>query len=278
MRVIVAAVQMVSGASIDKNFVQAAHHVQHAADKGAHIVVLPECFLNYGVKIKPDVNQQREFLAQLAVLGSEKGLWIIAGTYPLNAAVLNECTASTTYSLENPLPFASSVVVDGSGRFCGVYNKIHLFDAAVADNIKHYRESKDYRHGSHLGTFVSPWCTLGVAVCYDLRFPEVFRALVDADVKIIFLPSAFTESTGRAHWEVLLRARAIETQTFIVAANQGGLHENGRATWGNSMIVSPWGEVLSKLDQGEGVLVEELNLSEVDSLRQQMPVSSHRRL
>lgn len=270
----VAAIQMVSCHDVDKNLTTAKEMLQIAAEKNAQLAVLPETFLTYGIKNKPDVKQQEYFLATMADFAKELNLWVIAGTYPLSEEVISPKDNETN----NNKPFAGSTVFNNNGVCEGIYSKVHLFDADVNDGTKRYRESDEYRHGADVPVFKSPWCDFGVAVCYDLRFPELFTYFHGKGCAMICLPSAFTEATGRDHWQVLVRARAIETQSYIVAANQGGTHPSGRATWGESMIVDPWGVVLAKIDKGEGVIVKPIDFNCVDQIRKKMPVAQHRRL
>lgn len=269
----VAAIQMVSGPNPQQNYERAEHWLRLAHAEGADIAVLPENFVTYAQKIKPQLSEQKEFLSRMEETAKSLGIWLIAGSYPLGSQSLGLNAA-----VEAEKPYAASMVFDDKGCVRAHYLKIHLFDAVVADSVKSYRESDDFLHGADVCAVASPFCTFGVAICYDLRFPELFTALVKQGCKVIFLPSAFTEATGRAHWEVLLRARAIESQCYIVAPNQGGVHEKGRSTWGHTMIVSPWGEIISQLNIGEGLLVEDLDLARLDDIRRNMPIQQHRRL
>lgn len=283
-KVNVAAIQMVSSHDIDENLETAKKLLQLAVEQNAKLIVLPENFLTYGNKIKPDNDQQEHFLATMSDIAREHSVWLVAGTYPISQAVIEK----QTYHLDNnsfesahvrsDKPFAASAVFDSDGLCQGIYTKVHLFDADVNDGTKRYRESDEYRHGQNIPTFTSPWGIFGVAVCYDLRFPEIFTFFQRQGCSLICLPSAFTEATGRDHWQVLVRARAIETQSFVVAPNQGGVHPKGRSTWGESMIVGPWGEVMTKIDKGEGVIVASIDFSRVDDTRRKMPVAQHRSL
>ncbi|MFL0800055.1 MAG: carbon-nitrogen hydrolase family protein [Agarilytica sp.] len=269
----VAAIQMLSCSSEEKNLQAATRLLGEAKLAGADVAVLPENFLTYGSKNKPSLVEQKAFIQNMSDMARRQKLWVVAGSYPMAVqSLVNDGSGATQK------PFATSMVFDSSGQVSGQYKKIHLFDAQVGDHVKTYRESDEYAHGVNVETFGTPWGTFGLAICYDLRFPEMFIRLAQQGAKVIFVPAAFTEVTGRAHWEILLRARAIESQCYIVAANQGGRHDVGRATWGQSMIVSPWGEIMSELAQGEGLLVEALDLAAVDDIRRDMPVQAHRRL
>lgn len=273
----VAVIQMVSGPDAEENYSRAEALLRKAQSQGVDIAVLPENFVTYGQKKKPDLSSQQDFLSRMGLLSKSLGVWLVAGSYPLNGSSLQIETPSRDNSSPEK-PYAASVIFNDAGEIAEHYLKIHLFDALVADSVKTYRESDEFQYGKEAKAINSPFCTFGVTICYDLRFPELFSQLTSKGCKVIFIPSAFTEATGRAHWEILLRARAIETQCYIVAANQGGVHERGRATWGHSMIVSPWGEILAQLETGEGVLVEELDLGALDVIRSNMPVQQHRRL
>ena len=171
---------------------------------------------------------------------------------------------------------ACALLVDEHGERVARYDKLHLFDVDVADNRGRYRESDDYSHGSRLVVADTPEGRLGMTVCYDLRFPELYRAMGPVD--LIMVPSAFTETTGKAHWEILIRARAIENLAYVVAPAQGGYHVNGRETHGDSMIVDPWGVVLDRLPRGSGVVVAGVNLAYLQRLRLSLPALTHRTL
>lgn len=271
----VAVIQMVSGASVDSNLEHANKLLETAKAGGAELAVLPENFLVLGQKQKPDLDLQKQILQTLGGIARELDMWIVAGTLPINAPNLH--SAAATHEASH-LPYAASVVFNNKGETVGEYLKVHLFDASVADESKVYRESDDFAPGHQAKVFSTPWQEMGVAVCYDLRFPEIFTKMTQSGARFVCVPSAFTQVTGAAHWEVLLRARAIENQCFIFAANQGGRHYNGRETYGHSMIVSPWGDVLSHLKKGEGVIVESIDLSFIDRVREAMPIGEHRRL
>lgn len=259
----VAVIQMVSGEQTADNLQQAQALVKSAIEQGAQLAVLPENFLTYG-QSAPDLDSIRNtYLPALADLAASNSIALVAGTLPFREALGSK-------------PYASSFVFNSLGEQLFRYDKIHLFDANVADATGSYRESDHFAKGSQLGLVDACDTRLGLSVCYDLRFPEYYRLLAQQGAKVVCVPSAFTEVTGAAHWEVLLRARAIENQCFILAANQGGVHPCGRSTWGHSMIVNPWGEVMSKLTSGPGCLVQDLDLASIDSLQVNMPVLSHR--
>lgn len=262
----VAAVQMASGPSVAGNLSEAGRLVAKAAEQGARLVVLPEFFAIMGlsetdkvaVREQPGSGVIQSFLSEIA---RKHKIWLVGGSIPLVAStpekVLNTC-----------------LVFDENGAQVARYDKIHLFNLDLGN--EHYHEAKTIEPGKRVVVMDSPFGRIGLAVCYDLRFPELFRAMRDVD--IIVLPSAFTETTGKMHWEVLVRARAIENLAYVVAAAQGGYHINGRETHGNSMIVDPWGRVLDRLPRGSGVVVAEINPSYQDSLRASLPALLHRTL
>ena len=193
-------------------------------------------------------------------------LWIVAGTLPLPPDGQPEAKAN-----------ACSLLIDEHGERVARYDKLHLFDVDVADARGRYRESDDYAFGQKIVVADTPVGRLGLTVCYDLRFPELYTALREAGAELITAPSAFTAVTGAAHWQVLVRARAIETQCYLLAAGQGGVHPRGRETFGHSAIVDPWGRVLAERPQGEAVLLAVRDAAEQADIRRRMPVVAHRR-
>lgn len=203
--------------------------------------------------------------AQLAEWAREHNIWLVAGAMPTR--IEGEARIHT-----------SSLVFDPEGICQGVYHKLHLFDVDVADSQGRYRESETFSPGEHPVTVPSPLGTLGLSICYDLRFPELYRTLVAAGARILLVPAAFTRFTGAAHWETLLRARAIENQCWVVAANQGGDHETGRETFGHSMIVDPWGTVVACKGEGAGVVSARFDPQQASLLGERMPVLRHARL
>lgn len=262
----VAAIQLVSVADIDANLARCEALLSRAADAGAELVVFPENAFTYGAPLTEVAKRQDEIREIAANWARQRQLWLVAGSLPwLDAGGA-------------PNPSASTFVFDDQGREVLRYRKRHLFDADVKDATGAYRESDSYSAGDSIGVFSSPRGKFGVAICYDLRFPEYFRALVEKGVLGVFVPSAFTYVTGEAHWEILVRARAIENQIFVVAANQGGQHSAGRLTWGESMIVDPWGRVIQKCGLGEALLFADLDFEEQAEIRLKMPVLKHRTL
>lgn len=274
---IVAAIQMVSSVDQHRNYAVAEELVASAKAQGATLVVLPENFITYGSKEAPSIQEQRAFIETFSKVAAENALTLIAGTYPLSAEVLAEHDPLYANVVAHTLPYAASLAFSSEGNVSAVYTKLHLFDAAVNDGVQRYQESATFRHGECPVTFNTLGHTLGIAVCYDLRFADVFTYFHQQQCSMICFPSAFTATTGEAHWNTLIRARAIETQSFIIAANQGGNHDNGRSTWGESMIVDPWGQVLASCAQGDAVVLAEIDLAKVSETRSKMPIQEHRR-
>lgn len=267
----IAAIQMVSGVSRDANLAQAHALLTEAATAGAELAVLPEYFCLMG-------HQERDKLALRESLGAgpiqdflarsarELGLWLVGGTLPLQAH-------------DEDHVFNSTLAFSPSGQCVARYDKIHLFrfDSGAGES---YDEARVIAPGR------SPVCfdldarsgerwRVGLSVCYDLRFPELYRALARDGADLLLVPAAFTHTTGQAHWEVLLRARAIENLAWVCAAAQGGTHENGRRTWGQSLVVDPWGQVQAQRASGEGVVLAELSAAQLKRCRTQLPALSH---
>lgn len=261
---------MTSTADVAGNLAQARLQLETAARQGSRLAVLPENFAfmaadeSARVRIaEPDGSGPiQDFLARSA---RECGLWIVGGTIPLA-------------SDERERPYAACCVWDDQGRRVGRYDKIHLFDVRVPDSTEAYRESKRTMAGSTPLVLATPFGRLGIAVCYDLRFPELFRAMLDREVDVIALPAAFTQRTGQAHWHTLLKARAIENLCYVVAAAQTGEHPGGRLTYGHSLIVGPWGEVLAEAAEGPCAVTATIDQDYLQRLRSQFPALSHRRL
>jgi predicted amidohydrolase len=264
----VAALQMVSGVSVDANLQSARALLEQAAAAGCELAVLPEYFCLMGRK-DTDKLAVREAAGDgriqqfLAASARELGLWVVGGTLPLAAGDENHVRNT-------------SLVFSPRGESVARYDKIHLF--RFDNGRERYDEARVIEPGKHCVSFDLPardgqsW-RIGLSVCYDLRFPELYRQL-GAD--LLLVPSAFTYVTGQAHWETLLKARAIENLAFVVAPAQGGLHENGRRTWGHSMLVDPWGEILAQQDEGAAVVAATLDRARLAQVRQQLPALEHR--
>ncbi len=271
----VAAIQMVSTRDIEANLQEARRLLQDAAGRGASVAVLPENFAVLSTHQMVDCGRTeagseaviRSFLAAQA---KALGIWIVGGSLPL---------AVRPDGSEIPDRVrASCLVFDDEGREVARYDKIHLFDAMVEDAHGQYRESDTFEPGDQVMTVDTPAGRLGLAICYDLRFPELFRELRAREAEWVCLPSAFTWQTGDAHWHALIRARAIENQVWVVAAGQGGQNSERRRTYGHSLICDPWGRVVTEHAEGPGVVVAELDRDHLGELRRRMPVWEHRRL
>ena len=269
----IAAVQMVSTPELARNLQAAGRLVQEAAALGARLVALPEYFCLLGrrdtdklaVAERPGQGPIQAFLAEAA---RSHGLWIVGGTMPMAVPGSTERVRNTC------------LVFGPDGEALARYDKIHLF--AFDNGRERYDEARVLERGDEPVAFMAAGHRVGLSVCYDLRFPELYRTLAftpeQAPCDLMCVPSAFTHTTGQAHWELLLRARAVENQCYVLAPAQGGLHENGRRTWGHSMIVGPWGEVLACHAEGEGVAIADLDASRLAEVRQQLPALEHRRL
>lgn len=266
----IACIQMASGPNVGANLFEAEKLIYQAAKQGARLVVLPENFAIMGLKETDKVavreadgkGQIQAFLAQQA---KRHKVWLVGGTAPLVA--------------DDPAKVrAACLVYDDKGHRVARYDKMHLFDVEVVGSDERYTESETIEPGDRLAVIDTPFGRLGLAVCYDLRFPELFRAMLDQGMELIAVPSAFTAITGRAHWEILVRTRAIENLAYVFAAAQGGYHLNGRETHGDSMIVDAWGNVLDRLPRGSGVVCADIDVERVRSTRRHFPAVEHRRL
>ena len=262
----VAAVQMVSTPQPAENKRTVARLVREAAQSGAQFVVLPEYWALLGVHEKDKLvhaeaagsGPLQEFMSALA---RESGVWLLGGTVPL-------------ISGEDGKVLNSLLAYGPEGELVARYDKMHLFGFARGEES--FDESRTILAGSKVAVLETPLARIGLSVCYDLRFPELYRAMGACDLMVV--PSAFTYTTGRAHWEILLRARAIENQCYVLAAAQGGQHQNGRRTWGHSMLIDPWGEIRALQPEGEGVVIGEMNLDHMAGVRASLPALQHRKL
>ena len=267
---VVACVQMASGPNIGANLLEAERLIEEAVSLQAQLVVLPENFALMG-KTEQDKVAEREQDGQgpmqefLAEQSARHGIWLVGGTIPMVAHDDNKVRAAC-------------LVFDDKGRQVARYDKIHLFDVELVDSGDQYNESETIESGDKVVVIDTPFGRMGLSVCYDLRFPELFRQQLAAGMEIVVLPSAFTAITGRAHWEVLVRARAIENLCYVIAPDQGGYHLNGRETHGHSMIVDPWGTVLNSLSRGPGVVCADIELGRLNNARRNFPSIEHRRL
>ena len=266
-----AAIQMNSRGNVEANLVSARHLLEQAHARGAKLAALPENFPIMGRReadklAVAEAMGEGPIQAFLSRCAHELEMWIIGGTIPIRSETRPGKVA------------AANLVFDDTGRFVARYDKIHLFDVNLPDREERYRESATIDAGSKPVVVATPLGRVGLAVCYDVRFPELFRHLQAQGAQILCLPAAFTAATGRAHWETLVRARAIENLCYVIAPAQGGTHENGRETWGDSMIVDPWGHVLDRVGEvGAGVAVAEIDLTLQQQVRERFPALNHRR-
>ncbi len=262
----VAAIQMVAGPNVFANLKEAARLIEMAASQGAKLAALPEYFCLMGMNDADKVAAReqdgsgpiQEFLSDTA---RHLGIWLVGGSVPL--------VSSRSDKVRN-----SCLVYNDAGKQVARYDKIHLFGLELGS--EHYSEEKTIEAGSGVVALESPFGRIGLSICYDLRFPELYRSMGKVD--IILAPAAFTATTGRAHWETLIRARAIENLAYVIAPAQGGYHVNGRETHGDSMIVDPWGVVLDRLPRGAGVVIANINPEYQASLRKSLPALNHRTL
>lgn len=262
----IAAIQMASGPNVEGNLHEAGRLVTMAAKQGAKLVALPEHFAIMGMKDRDKVAVReaegkgpiQQFLSDAA---KKHKIWLVGGSVPLVASVPGKVRNSC-------------LLYDDRGELVARYDKIHLFGLDLGN--EHFHEEATIEPGDEVVVANSPFGRLGLSVCYDLRFPELYRAMKEVD--IILVPSAFTETTGKVHWETLIRARAIENLAYVLAPAQGGYHVSGRETHGNSMIVDPWGVILDRLPRGSGVVIAGVNPLYQASLRKSLPALTHRTL
>lgn len=266
---IATSVQLTSTDQRQENLENARMWIAKAAQDGASLILLPEnfAFMGAGDRDKLAIMETegdgpiQTFLSRNA---REHGVWLVGGSVPLRS--------------EHPEKVRAACLIYGpDGQRHGRYDKIHLFDVDVPGSEESYRESDTIAAGDQPGLFTTPLGKIGVAICYDVRFPEYTRLLMEQGMEILLVPAAFTAKTGAAHWEILLRARAIENQCYVIASNQGGQHPGGRETFGHSMIIDPWGQVLTRLDQAPGICSARLDAGTLADIRRQFPVLGHRR-
>lgn len=259
----VAAIQMVSGTSLETNLQHAGRLVRQAAADGAQFVLLPEYWPLMGQRDTDKLaiaeafgtGRLQQWMQQLA---AELGIWLVGGTIPL-------------VSPEPGKVLNTSLVYRPDGSPAARYDKLHLFGFSKGDES--YQESNTITAGDQIVSFEAPFGRVGMAICYDLRFPELFRRM--GECSLLLVPAAFTYTTGQAHWEILLRARAIENQCYVLACGQGGKHENGRRTWGHSMLIDPWGVIVAQLPEGEGVVAGQIDNALMAEVRSNLPALQH---
>jgi len=260
---------MISTADVDENLESASELIAQATEQGAEFLLLPENFPFMGheehdkVTILEPFGQGpiQDFLSEQS---QKHCIWLMGGTIPLQATDANKVRPAC-------------LLYDPEGKCTSRYDKIHLFDVIVDENSEEsYQESNTLEAGDEIVVAETPFGNIGMSICYDLRFPELYRAMLEYDVSIITVPSAFTATTGEAHWESLLRARAIENLCYVIASNQGGKHLNDRETWGHSMIVDPWGNILDCVEKGSGFAIADIDLEKQKTLRRNFPCLNHR--
>ena len=261
---------MATGPNVNANLIEVERVIRDAAEAGAGLVVLPENFAFMGrqdqdqlaIAETDDDGPLQSFLSKIA---ARYGIWLVGGTIPI---------ASSTQQRVR----AASLVFNDQGTRVARYDKMHLFDVDVPGTGERYEESAVIEPGDEAVVLDTPYGRLGVMVCYDLRFPELARHMLDRGLEVLAVPSAFTAMTGKAHWETLVRARAIENLAYVIAAAQGGYHLSGRETHGHSMIVDPWGTVLAQVPRGSGCICCPVDRGFQDSVRRTFPTLQHRRL
>ncbi|MCK7598159.1 carbon-nitrogen hydrolase family protein [Microbulbifer sp. CAU 1566] len=276
------AIQMVSGDSVPQNLERAYALLREAAERGAQLILLPENFAHLSdsgsFSVAEPFAQSGDVCATVTPIQNalqqwarELGLWILSGAVPL----LERVDGSPT---DGKRSRSACLLYDDSGTLRARYDKMHLFDVEVEDAAGSYRESRSIEPGETPCVATTPWGQLGLSICFDLRFPELYRQLAAAGAEILVVPAAFTHTTGQAHWLTLLKARAIENGCYVIAANQGGQHSAKRRTWGHSVIIDPWGDVLAEAGEGEAVITATLSAEKLEKVRRNMPLLSMRRL
>ncbi len=262
----IAAIQMISAIDVDVNIASARRLITQAAEAGADLILLPEYWPSLEARDIDKLEHAEEagngkMQSFMSGIAKELGIWLVGGTIPLKSDDPNRVLNTT-------------MVYNPQGEQAARYDKIHLFSFRKGEEA--YDESTHIAPGGDVVTVETPFGRVGLAVCYDLRFPELFRAM--GECTIMVMPAAFVYTTGRAHWELLIRARAIENQCYMLASGQGGKHETGRRTWGHSMIVDPWGEIVDVLPEGEGFVIAEIDEEKMASIRERLPALKHRTL
>ena len=261
-----AVVQVCSGLIVSENLAEIERLLMAYQQEQVDIIVLPECFAMLGGSQAEVALKADDIRGWMSSTATKMGSWLVGGAVPIHDS-------------RDGRNHASCLVYNPEGDEIASYNKMHLFDVEVSDSKGRYRESDDFIPGARPELVDIGQAKVGLSICYDLRFPELYRCLVEQGATILTVPSAFTKVTGEAHWEVLLRARAIENQCYVLAANQAGTHPDGRQTYGHSMIISPGGDILAEAPpEGASIIMADLDLDELVGIRQRMPCLQHRRL
>ncbi len=266
----IAAIQMASGPNVDANLAQVKLLIEQAVEQKAQLILLPENFacipvLDKDILKVAEIEGQGTIQKFISALAKDNNVWIVAGSVPIVG------------ELENKIK-QSLLVYNNLGKQVARYDKIHLFDVLIEESNESYTESDLTEAGKETVVIDSPIGKLGLSICYDLRFPELYRQLQIKGAEILLVPSSFTKITGLAHWQPLLQARAIENLSYVVAAGQGGYHVNGRETYGHSMIIDPWGRIINALGDGTGVVVAPIDLARIKQTRKSFPALLHRKL
>ena len=262
-----AAIQMNSSDQVDSNLSKAESLLTQAKDAGADVCFLPEnfAFMGHPKELLNSVMEDEAGPIQTRIsnIAKEQEIWIIAGSIPVK-------------DIKTGKAFSRSIAFNDEGRIIGFYDKVHLFDVEV--NHKKYHESEAFIAGTEAKVISTPWFKAGLSICYDLRFPELYRSEEFKDVEVISVPSAFTKETGETHWMTLLQSRAIENLAYVVAPNQWGEHFGARKTFGHSVIIDPWGKVMDIKAGGEGFVLAEIDIEGLKSIRNKFPALEHRKL
>ena len=265
----ISCVQIASGPNLDANLLEVRKYIEKSKKLGAKLVVLPE---NFAMMVANDLmyldiqeelgnGKIQDFISSAA---EKNDIWVVAGTIPIK-------------STNGKKVYSTCIVFDNNGKIVSSYNKIHLFDVNIIESNEKYNESDIYFHGDSIVTLDTPFCKIGLSICYDLRFPELFRDLSSQGAELICMPAAFTAVTGKAHWEHLIKSRAIENLVYFAASAQGGYHVSGRETYGHSMIVNPWGETLDVIKNKSGIIISSIDLKSQFKLRKNFPCLDHRK-
>jgi predicted amidohydrolase len=251
--------QFTVGSNFDENFEKSKNLIQKCLTFKPELILFPECFLYLSNLKKFSIKQNHKSIIYFQQFAKENNVNILLGSLPIE---------------ENNNVYNRSLVVDSNGSIISKYDKVHMFDV-ILKNKELYKESDTYKPGSTLETFIINDCKFGHSICYDLRFPKLYRHLAKIGSQVIVIPSAFTFTTGKSHWHTLIKARAIENGVFIVAPNQWGINNERRSTYGHSLVVNPWGEIIAEADDKEMVVNCEINLNEVEDIQKSIPVLKH---
>jgi len=266
----VACIQIASGPNLEANLLEVSKYIEKSKNLGANIIVLPENFamiseddsMYLGIKEELGSGRLQDYISNEA---RKHNIWIIAGTIPIASKKVDKV-------------YSCCIVFNNNGDLVSSYNKVHLFDVNIVETNEKYKESDYFLSGDSIVYVDTPYCRIGLAICYDLRFPELFRKLSNENIDLVCMPAAFTSFTGKAHWEHLIKARAIENLVYFATSAQGGYHVGGRETYGHSMIVNPWGETLDIIKNKSGVIISTIDIKSLKNLRKNFPCLEHKKL